>query len=300
MGKQLLQWHPAFQAACRVELLEDKEFLRFEEEYNLSKSPLRMDTLIIKLEPGHVVKKSMGRIFKRHNIIEYKSPDDYLSINDFYKVMGYACVYQSDTKEVLEILPEEVTVTLMCSHKPKKLIRHLQKIQGAEVREAYKGIYYVEGLLFSLQIVETCRLPKDEYVWLSRLRRGLDIKEDIEPLARMYKRNAQDPLYQAVMELIVRANEKQYKEGRKMCEALRELFAEELLEKEAAGREQGVLLKLVSQVRRKIQKNMSALEIADQLEDKPELIEHICKAIKENPKNTDETIVNLLQEERTL
>ena len=87
-----------------------------------------------------------------------------------------------------------------------------------------------------------------------------------------------------------------------MCEALRELFAEELLEKEAAGREQGLeqgaLLKLISQVRRKIQKNMSASEIADQLEEKPELIERICKAIEVNQAAADEAIVNLLQEGR--
>ena len=34
--------------------------------------------------------------------------------------------------------------------------------------------------------------------------------------------------YQAVMDLIVRANWEQMEEGRNMCEALRELFADEL------------------------------------------------------------------------
>ena len=37
------------------------------------------------------------------SIIEYKSPDDYLTINDFYKVYGYCCFYQSDTEHVCEI-----------------------------------------------------------------------------------------------------------------------------------------------------------------------------------------------------
>ncbi len=37
-----------------------------------------------------MLNKSVGdRIFRTYNIIEYKSPDDYLSINDFYKVYGY-------------------------------------------------------------------------------------------------------------------------------------------------------------------------------------------------------------------
>ncbi len=37
-----------------------------------------------------MLNKSVGdRIFRTYNIIEYKSPDDYLSINDFCKVYGY-------------------------------------------------------------------------------------------------------------------------------------------------------------------------------------------------------------------
>ena len=47
--------------------------------------------------------------FREHNIIEYKSPDDYLGINDFYKAYGYVCFYQSDTEEEGQINPEELT-----------------------------------------------------------------------------------------------------------------------------------------------------------------------------------------------
>ena len=48
--------------------------------------------------------------------MEYKSPEDYISINDFYKVLGYVCVYQADTRKVLEIMPEELTITLVGDH----------------------------------------------------------------------------------------------------------------------------------------------------------------------------------------
>lgn len=37
------------------------------------------------------------------------------------------------------------------------------------------------------------------------------------------------------MDVIVRANQKQYEEGRRMCEALKELFADELAEREEKG-----------------------------------------------------------------
>ncbi|WP_330655959.1 hypothetical protein [Diplocloster modestus] len=82
-------------------------------------------------------------------------------------------------------------------------------------------------------------MSKEENVWLGRLRNDLELKADIEPLAKAYKGMEKNPLYAAAMDLIVRANWKKYQEGRKMCEALRELFADELKERENLGIEQG-------------------------------------------------------------
>ncbi len=42
---------------------------------------------------------NIGRIFRKYNIIEYKSPVDYLGIDDFYKVYGYLGFYKADTQE---------------------------------------------------------------------------------------------------------------------------------------------------------------------------------------------------------
>ena len=74
-----------------------------------------MDELIIKVAENEVIHKNIGRIFKRYNVIEYKSPDDNLTINDFYKVYGYCCFYQSDTDKVCEIPPQELTITFIQS-----------------------------------------------------------------------------------------------------------------------------------------------------------------------------------------
>ena len=85
---ELLQWHPAFYAGLQIELQEDKDNLIFENEHQLSAKPMEIDVLIVKKEKALPVKKNIGRIFRMHNIIEYKSPTDYLSIDDFYKVYG--------------------------------------------------------------------------------------------------------------------------------------------------------------------------------------------------------------------
>lgn len=55
-----------------------------------------------------------------------------------------------------------------------------------------------------------------------------------------YEANRHSNYHEAVMELIVRANWEQIKEERKMCDALRELFAEELKESEEFGMKKGM------------------------------------------------------------
>ena len=81
--KKLLQWHPAFYAGLQIEFAEEAEKLIFENEHQLSKKPLEIDVLVIKKKAEEQIRKNIGRIFRRHNIVEYKSPEDYLSIDDF-------------------------------------------------------------------------------------------------------------------------------------------------------------------------------------------------------------------------
>lgn len=240
MKEKVLQWHAAFQAALQIELIEDREYLQFQEEYNLTKKPLQIDTLIIKLKPGRVIKKSLGRIFRQYNVVEYKSPGDYISINDFYKVWGYTCLYQSDTEKVKERLPEELTVTFVNNHYPAELIGHLEHQYGAGIQRRFPGIYYITGLMFPVQILVNKELSEKENIWLSRLRPDLKVEEDIRPLSIEYKGKEKNPMYAAVMDLIIRANPKQYEEGKKMCDALRELFADELEEREQKGVREGI------------------------------------------------------------
>ena len=56
-----------------------------------------------------------------------------------------------------------------------------------------------------------------------------------------YKKNKEDQLYQAVMEIIVKANENRLKEGKRdMCNALLELMKDELDEKREEGIKEGI------------------------------------------------------------
>lgn len=74
------QWHPAFTAALMLELKKSWGNLVFEKEHNLNTKPLEIDLLVIKKNAAVMVENEIGKLFKGHNIIEYKSPKDHLDI----------------------------------------------------------------------------------------------------------------------------------------------------------------------------------------------------------------------------
>ena len=72
-----LQWHPAFCSALRLELLEDAENLEFTDEFQLTEKPLQIDCTVVKVKKDCKIKNEIGKIFRKHNIFEYKSPKHY-------------------------------------------------------------------------------------------------------------------------------------------------------------------------------------------------------------------------------
>lgn len=240
MKREKLQWHPAFAAILRIELEEEREMLNIEDEHLLSKKPLQVDVLIIKKYKDIPLKKNIGRIFREHNLIEYKPPGDYLSINDFYKVYGYACLYQSDTEHVMSIDPEKITLTFVCNHFPQKMVRHLIQVRKLTLQKIEDGIYYLNGDTFPIQILVNRELSKASNYWLQNLRDDLDSDKEIPDLVEQYEKKKHSKLYQAAMDLIIRANWETVKETKKMCEALKELFADELEEADINGYNRGI------------------------------------------------------------
>ena len=231
--KDTIQWHPAFQASIQIEFEAEAEKLTFEPEHLLSKKPMQMDELIIKVAENEAIHKNIGRIFRRYNIIEYKSPDDNLTINDFYKVYGYCCFYQSDTDKICEIPPEELTITFICNHFPRKMVQHLKEFRGLNIIHVEAGIYYITGDAFPMQLLVTKELDPKENLWLQSLRNNMSKPEEIKVLLKEYEAKKSSKLYQVAMEVITLANWDAVKEVKEtMCEALKELMAEEFQEQE--------------------------------------------------------------------
>ncbi len=58
-------------------------------EYNLSKEPIRIDLLIIKNDgQAKKIENEIGHIMKKYNVIEYKSPEDSMTIDAFCSLLN--------------------------------------------------------------------------------------------------------------------------------------------------------------------------------------------------------------------
>ena len=242
---QKLQWHPAFCSALRLELLEDAENLEFTDEFQLTEKPLQIDCTVVKVKRDCKIKNEIGKIFRKHNIFEYKSPMDELNIDTFYKAVAYACLYKVLPNHVDEIPAEEITITLIRDRKPVKLLGELEK-SGYGYKKEAAGIYYVNGAMFPVQIIESSELDVDMHVQLKALTNHLE-----ESLMRQYLlqvstfEGREKNLADIVLQVIVNSNMEKVREWKgseqTMCEALRVLMKEELKEERVAGLREGRL-----------------------------------------------------------
>lgn len=226
-SKTMLQWHPAFYAGIQIEFEAERDKLIFENEHQLGTKPKQIDVLIIKNNSKEPIRKNIGRIFRKHNIIEYKSPTDYLSIDDFYLVYGYACLYKADTSKVDTIPANEITLSFVCHTFPQKLMKHLKNVRKYTIEKQEDGVYYVKGDFFPIQIIHTKKLPKETNLWLRNLTDTLEDKNDILTLMTEYATKTENKLYSSVMEIIVQANEKKFEEVDIVCDSLKRIILEQ-------------------------------------------------------------------------
>ncbi|MCM1303468.1 MAG: 3-isopropylmalate dehydrogenase [Lachnospiraceae bacterium] len=271
---RMFQWHPAFYACTRIEFSGETEEFRFCNEYQLGTKPMEIDVLIIKKDPNAKIQKNIGRIFRTHNILEYKSPVDHLGIDDYYKVCGYACFYKADAQGEDAISASEITISFVSHHHPYKLIRYLEEERHLCVERQEAGVYYIKGDIFPMQLIVTSRLSPEKNLWLSSLTDNLQQGEHMERLVQEYGKHSDDTLYRSAMDLIVRANRERFEEGKEMCEALMELFEDDIeaarregrQEGRQEGRKEGLLEGILAMIADNLEEGFSSGKIMQKLE----------------------------------
>ncbi|MDR0910177.1 MAG: hypothetical protein LBM77_10480 [Spirochaetaceae bacterium] len=221
--RQVNYWHPAFRAALRLELEQYADALEIREEVPLNTEPLRIDALVIRKIQDVELKKNLATIFRKDNIVEFKGPSDYLSVDDFYKVYAYACLYSAITKGVTI---KDVTITMIESSPPQALFTHLKKERKYDIIEKYPGIYYVEGDYLPIQIIATKELEEHENLWLSGIRANLGVEQG-GLIARAFMARPKENDIETYFDIIMGANPEILTEVQKMkmSPAFREAFA---------------------------------------------------------------------------
>jgi CRP-like cAMP-binding protein len=197
-----------------------------------------------------------------------------MSIDDYYKTVGYACIYKGLGTTVDAVPAEELTVSLFRETYPREMMEALKRL-GACIEETFPGIYYVHGnTLFDTQIVVTGQLSRETHSSLRVLSKNAqedDIKRFLMTSQELTtpgdKHNAD-----AVLQVSISANGRIYnrvKEELNMCEALRELMKDEI----AYDVEQGIAKGMVEGEKKQ------AMTTAYTLSDMGMTIDVIAKAI---------------------
>jgi hypothetical protein len=229
-----IYWHSGFQGAVELEFRANKGDLEFDREHYLSKEPIRMDLLIIKVVNGARILNEIGHIFKRYNVFEYKSPDDGITIDDLFKTIGYACLYKGLGETVDAVPATELTVSLLREKKPIEFFNAVRRIGGI-IEEGFPGIYYIKGIsMIDTQLVIFEELDEKTHSSLRVLSKTLNVND-----ARIFLKNTEDinnpgdrDNMNAVLEVSILANRDIYqwlkREEFGMCEALKDLMKDEI------------------------------------------------------------------------
>ena len=192
-----------------------------------------MDALITKKDPDVIIQNEIGKLFKAHNVVEYKGVGDALNIDVIYKVLAYACLYKSLGDHVNEIPAEDVAITIMRAEYPRDVMVGLEE-SGIHVEEKYPGIFYLTGRIqFETQIIVFSRLDETHPAY--RILRPGATEKDIKQFltdARLAVEPWEIRGIKALLEVSVASNRETYKKVKKeekaMGEALQELMQEDI------------------------------------------------------------------------
>ncbi|MBR6229692.1 MAG: hypothetical protein IKQ97_08145 [Eubacterium sp.] len=238
-----VSWHQGFCSGLELELREYKDVLEFDTEHELSRRPLRMDLLVIRRKDSRAIENPIGAFFRGHNIIEYKSPDDGLDIDDFYKVIGYAGIYKSLGKHVNEIPAEDMTISIFRHRYPRKLIQMLKEA-GADIVYEAPGIYRIDGIFYiPIRIIVTRQLGA-EYAVLRILAKGItskDIRSFNTQMDFLRGKDDQENI-KAVLEVSTAVNEEAFHRAREVSDmgpGIYNLFREDIEKSKYEGETKG-------------------------------------------------------------
>lgn len=233
MAKERIAWHPAFASVVQIDLGRYGGQLEYETEHELNLMPPRIDLVVVRKDPALFIERGYASAFRGHNLMEFKSENDALTLNDLFKVVAYGCLYKAYGTNLGPVSHDDVTLTLVRRTKPMGLLHDVEKA-GFAVAETEAGIYDMSGLIFPVRLVVTAEIDPDENLWLASLGTGVpeaQLRRLLEA-AGMLDDTELRPLADAALEVVVRANSEALlrlkREDEAMMMTLREIMAPEI------------------------------------------------------------------------
>lgn len=215
--------------------------LTWHSEFILNKGQRRLDGLIVKHPESPPIPSPIAGIFRQYNAVDYKGPDESMTISNYFKALSYAYSipdYLNDSSAV-----DQVTLTLVSHRFPRKLIHYLQEkfssTSSKILEKVSNGIYYMYNYMIPVQLIVLSQLDPSEYLWLSCLSKHITAETPLVNLRQAYAPHQDNPLYQTIMDAIIRANLSEGGESL-MCDALYELFADQLDQRHQEGITEGI------------------------------------------------------------
>lgn len=160
--------------------------------FKLNAKPREIDVIIIdKLNDTEPMDNDIARIFKRHNIVELKNPNEPLNIDVIWKGISYAAQYKSighdeftNRQGINAIQMKDITLTFLRLSKPTALFDEFKSL-GYALEQEFPGVYYVYGMAdIAMQIVVGKELEGDDFVPLRAQRKNVS-EDDALKLAKL-------------------------------------------------------------------------------------------------------------------
>ncbi len=261
-----IQWHPAFDAALQIELGEEAKYLTF--------------------EPGTFAFEETNA----DRCVGQKREEGKISIKKKLDSSLRLSIYKTR-----RIPAEELTITFVCYHYPRQMLRNLQNERNINVKNIENGIYYLYGDAIPIQLIIVPELSIENNYWLNKLRNNLKSGGEIKLFMEQYEKNRDSKLFQALADTVMRANWKEVEEEGNMSDVIKEIFADQFhkceaearAQGEAEGRAEGAASKMIEQIMKKYKKGCSVAETADMLEENPSVIEQIYDILRQNASDYD-------------
>lgn len=232
-----VNWHEAASCALRIELQNYSDLLEYITEYILGKNSYRIDMLVIKKLTNQVIPKNIARIFKTFNLFEIKGLGSSVSIDSYYKTIGYAGLLIAQSGAKNQYSRHDISLTFLSCHYPQKLMKHLHSLQKEKkliIEKFSPGIYHINKETFNTQIIVTSELSPEEYLYLHCLTNKLQDTGLINRLTDDYKLHQEQDIYIRYMQQLTTANIKMKGESPMICEGILNLCgtsSEEIIER---------------------------------------------------------------------